>query len=137
MKEKDSNISIGSISNSSGGQVNIAAGNIYQENNFSDNNYGSDSQDVIKLFDHIFAQIDVKHNLSSQMKADLKADVKDIQQEIKKGKKADNEFIARRLRNIKRMAPEILEVVVATIVNPVFGLSVAAKKVAEKIKATA
>jgi 2-hydroxy-3-keto-5-methylthiopentenyl-1-phosphate phosphatase len=71
------------------------------------------------------------------MKADLKADVKDIQQEIKKGKKADNEFIARRLRNIKRMAPEILEVVVATIVNPVFGLSVAAKKVAEKIKATA
>jgi hypothetical protein len=75
----------------------------------------------------------LKSNITYQSnEADLKADVKDIQQEIKKGKKADNEFIARRLRNIKRMAPEILEVVVATIVNPVFGLSVCSKESCEK-----
>ena len=44
----------------------------------------------------------------------------------------DEGFLSRRLRNIARMAPDVLDVVVATLANPLAGLGVAAKKLAEK-----
>jgi hypothetical protein len=46
----------------------------------------------------------------------------------------DEGFLARRFRNIARMAPDVLDVVVATLGNPLAGLGVAVKKIAEKAK---
>ena len=70
-------------------------------------------------------------------KEDMRGIVKEIQKEDQKGAEADETFIARNLRTLKRMAPDILEVALATIVNPLAGFGVVARKVAEKMKAEA
>ncbi|HBY08693.1 MAG TPA: hypothetical protein DEH22_13260 [Chloroflexi bacterium] len=67
----------------------------------------------------------------------MKANVAEIKAEDEKGDQAEESFIARRLRNIQRMAPDILEVMLATIANPAAGFGMVAKKVAEKMQAGA
>ncbi len=47
-------------------------------------------------------------------KEDLKAEVQDLQTEVAKGEEANESFLERRLRNIKRMAPDILETIATT-----------------------
>lgn len=70
-------------------------------------------------------------------KQDITAEVKDLEDEVKKGEEADEGFLARRLRNIQRMSTDILDVALTTLSSPVAGLSMVAKKVAEKMKAEA
>ena len=66
----------------------------------------------------------------------MKADVEDIQQEVAKKEDADESFLTRRFRNIKRMAPDILDVVLTTLANPRAGFSAVVTKVANKAKET-
>lgn len=82
----------------------------------------------------IFTEIDKHPELAPLDKEDLKADVEAIQIEDAKGESAEETVIARKMRNIQRMAPDILEVVLATVANPVAGFGLVAKKVAEKMK---
>lgn len=67
-------------------------------------------------------------------KRTLEENVKQIEQEIKKGNEAKPSFIQKRLENIQKMAPDIAEVVVATLQNPAAGIGVAVKKVINKFK---
>jgi hypothetical protein len=46
----------------------------------------------------------------------------------------DEGFLSRRFRNIARMPPDILDLVVAMLANPLSGLGVAARNIAEKAK---
>ncbi len=46
----------------------------------------------------------------------------------------DESFLSRRFRNIARVAPDILDVVVATLTNPLAGLGLVATKIAEKAR---
>jgi len=46
----------------------------------------------------------------------------------------DEGFLSRRFRNIARVAPDVLDVVVATLGSPLAGLGVAVKKIAEKVR---
>lgn len=69
--------------------------------------------------------------------ADKKAvqeNVKQIEQEVKKGKEAKGSFVQERLENIQKMAPDILEVVLATLQNPAAGISLAVQKVVKKFQ---
>jgi hypothetical protein len=60
--------------------------------------------------------------------------VKEIQstvtQAVQKNEKVDEGFLSRRFRNIAPMAPDVLDVVFATLGNPLAGLDVAARKIA-------
>lgn len=85
----------------------------------------------------IYQAIEEKKDLKPDAKADLKAEVQEVEAEVKKGEKADEAFLARRLRNIRRIAPDILDVVTATLTNPAAGFSLIARKVAEKAKTSA
>lgn len=85
----------------------------------------------------IYTAIQERPDTDPLDKDDLKALVDEIKAEDDKGDQADESFIARRMRNIQRMAPDILEVVIATIVNPVAGFGLVAKKVAKKMKTEA
>jgi hypothetical protein len=85
----------------------------------------------------IYTSIEERPNTDPIDKEDLKGLVNEIKAEDDKGEQADESFIARRMRNIQRMAPDILEVIIATIANPVAGFGVVAKKVAGKMKAEA
>ena len=133
MSEKDQEKSQRSIV----GTNNYYEGNISVGGNFvggdqTNINY-SHIQNTLTQFETIYAQIDAADFTPSE-KADLKADVKNIQTEADKGDKADETFLARRLRNILRITPDIFDVVVATLVNPTAGFSIVASKIAQKVK---
>ena len=98
---------------------------------------GLSAADIAALFAPIYDRIDGRAGTSPEDKADLKSDLGDVEAEVKKGDQADETVLSRRLRNIQRMAPDILEVVAATLTNPLAGLSAVARKVAERMRASA
>jgi len=124
-------IQTGDISGTTG-SVNIAGGNIHNVNT------GLKVAEIKSLFDQLYSDIEARPEISPAKKEDIKAEVKDIQNTVteaaQKNEKVDEGFLSRRFRNIARMAPDVLDVVVATLGNPLAGLGVAAKKIAEKAK---
>ncbi len=160
--EEEGVINIGEIKGISGGTINIAGGDIQQHNvhtietgggayiagNINTGggdfvgrdkivNNGVQAAEVMRLFEQIFNRIDAKTDLEAVDKADLKEEVKAIQVEATKTADVDENALSRSLRNIKRMAPDILDVVLATLTGPAAGISMVAKKIAEKMKAAA
>jgi len=123
----------GNISDISG-NVNVAGGDITTHHTTT----GLSAGEIKQLFDGLYANIDARFNTSPADKEDIKAEVKEIQSTVteaaQKNEKMDEGFLARRFRSIARMAPDVLDVVVATLGNPLAGLGVAVKKIAEKAK---
>ena len=89
------------------------------------------------LFAEILEKIEQRPDTSAEDQEDLKANVAEIKAETEKEEKADPSFLARRLRNIERIAPDIVDVVLATLSNPVAGFARVIKKVAERARSTA
>ncbi len=89
------------------------------------------------LFTELIKKIDQRPDTPPEDKEDLKANVTEIKAEAAKGEKADESFLLRRLRNIERIAPDIADVVLATISNPAAGFAMIVKKVAERARKTA
>ena len=119
---------VGNISNVRG-EVNIAGRDIVKH----------ESQTELRnVFLDIYRDIDARPATSPAVKEDLKAEVKDIEANVtaaaQKNEKVEEAFLARRFRNIARMAPDILDVVVAMLANPLAGLGIAVRKIAEKAK---
>ena len=132
-RNKQTNIRVGNISDISG-NVNVAGGNITTHHTVT----GLSAREITPLFDGLYSQIDARVNTLPADKEDIKAEVKEIQstvtQAAEKNEKIDEGFLSRRFRNIARMAPDVLDVVVATLGNPLAGLGVTVKKIAEKAK---
>ena len=126
------NIEIGDIHDISGGITAIAGGGVFIQQT------GLSTTEMKKLFDQVYSAIDSRAATPTANKEDLKAEVKEIQATVteaaQKNEKVDEGFVSRRFRNIARMAPDVLDVVVATLGNPLAGLGVAVKKIAEKAK---
>jgi hypothetical protein len=98
---------------------------------------GWSAQDVENFFAKLSQKIDAKPELAPADKADLKAEVQDLQAEVAKGEEANESFLERRLRNIKRMAPDILDTIATTLASPQAGLAMVIRKVMIKAKAGA
>ena len=90
---------------------------------------------VNSKFSTIYKQVDERTDLPAADKSDLKSELQTFEDEDKKGPESNEGFLAQRLRNVKRIAPDILDVALATIANPAAGFGMIAKKVAEKMKA--
>jgi hypothetical protein len=130
---KSTSVRVGDISGISG-NVNVAAGNITTHQTTA----GLTVAEIGQLFDGLYRTIETRPNTPTADKEDLKAEVKEIQSTVteaaQKNEKVDEGFLSRRFRNIARMAPDVLDVIVATLGNPLAGLGVAVKKIAEKAK---
>ena len=130
---KETNIKIGDISDVSG-NVNIAGGNITTHQTTT----GLSAVEIKGLFEQLYTAIETNTKASPADKEDLKAEVEEIQLTVTdaahKNEKVDESFLSRRFRNIARVAPDILDVVVATLGNPLAGFGVAVKKIAERAK---
>jgi hypothetical protein len=94
--------------------------------------HGLAGSDIKELFLPIYELIDQKKTLPVDDRDDLKVMIEEIQGEAQKGSDANETLIARHLRNIARMAPDILDVTLKTIANPVLGLAALAQKIANK-----
>lgn len=129
-------VKVGNISKVRG-NVNIAGSDIVSHKT-GNTITGLSGKEIKALFDQLYAAIETRLETSPAVKEDLKADVKDIQDTVtkaaKKNEKVDEGFLARRFRNIARIAPDILEMAVTTLGGPLAGLGVAAKLIAEKAK---
>jgi hypothetical protein len=128
---KQTNVRVGNISDVSG-NVNIAGGNITTHQTTT----GLSAAEIKQLFDSLYAKIDARPETPAADREDLKAEVEEIQSAVTEAAagqaKVDESFLSRRFRNIARMAPDILEVVVATLANPLAGLGIAVGKIAEQ-----
>jgi cell division septum initiation protein DivIVA len=130
---KQTSVRTGNISDVSG-NVNIAGGDITTHHTTT----GLSAGEIKQLFDDLYTRIETRPETPAADKEDLKAEVKEIQTTVteaaQNNEQVDEGFLSRRFRNIARMAPDVLDVVVATLANPLAGLGVAVKKIAEKAK---
>ena len=125
-KDKKQGLSAGDNSVVIGGSVqgsNIVFG--------SNNTISNSSINIAPLFDEIYKKLDLKKDLNFQLKEDIKAELVDVQKELEKTQ-PDETFLTRRFRNIKRMAPDIVEVAFETLKNPIGGVAEVIKRVAKK-----
>lgn len=130
---KPTSVQVGDISDISG-NVNVAGGNITTHQTTT----GLSVAEIKQLFDGLYTVIESNKKVSPTQKEDLKAEVEEIQATVteaaQKNERVDESFLSRRFRNIARMAPDVLDVIVATLANPLAGLGVAVKKIAEKAR---
>ena len=132
-RSKSGGIQVGNISDVSG-TVNIAGGDITTHHTTT----GLSGPEIQQLFDSVYSRIESRPGTSPAQKEDLKAEVQEIQititEAIEKNKEVDESFLRRRFRNIARMAPDVVDVIAATLANPLAGLGAIVKKVAQKAK---
>jgi hypothetical protein len=130
---KGSSIKIGNISDISG-QVNIAGRDITTHQTTS----GLSAAEIKQLFDQIYSAIEARPETPIADKEDLKAEVEEVQSAVieaaEKNEEVRESFLSRRFRNIARVAPDVLDVVVATLTSPLAGVGIAVKKIADKAK---
>jgi hypothetical protein len=117
-----------------GGSVNTGGGKFVGRDDHSRS--GMSADEVATLFEKVFSQIESHPDLSPVEKEDVRQEVEEVRDELSNNEQPNESFILRRLRNIGRMAPDILEVVLATITSPAAGFGVMAKKIAAKAKAS-
>lgn len=66
---------------------------------------------------------------------DVQAIIDKLEIEVRKSDKANEQNLGRLLRNLIRMSPDIGEVALSTMANPIQAISVVSRKIAERIKA--
>lgn len=84
-------------------------------------------------FSDVYQQIEAHDYLSQTQKDDLKAEVAEVEKAIKTPQ-IDENSLTRHLRNIGRMAPDILDVTLTTLMSPIAGLGKLAEKIAAKAR---
>lgn len=80
--------------------------------------------------------IETQPKISPQDKEDLKEQASKIAVEMEKGEKANKDRLERLVNVLSVMAPDIFEVAIATLGNPLAGIGLVIKKVGEKAKLT-
>lgn len=127
-KKPSAGVSINGNVDTGGGDIaggNINKGDVYQSQ-------GLQASDIKEMFSPIYGLIDQKKTLPPEDREDLKVMVEEIEAEAVKGDQANETLVGRHLRNLARMAPDILDVTLKTIANPALGLATLAQKIASK-----
>lgn len=94
---------------------------------------GLSGEEINALFRSVYDHIE-RLSADTRTKTEVRDTVDLIRDEAQKGEQANTKAIKTFLRNLMRMAPDIFDVVVATLVSPAAGITMAVKKIAEKAK---
>jgi len=95
----------------------------------------SSGDDVtVRIFAPIYRQIESRPEDPNVDKEELSSIIHNIQEEVNKGEQANTNKIERWLKTLALMAPDILDVTVATMASPVTGIATVIRKVVEKAK---
>jgi len=117
------------------GKGSIVIGGNVQGSNIVVGDHNTVSNQVVNiapLFQSIYHYVDTHPKLQAGKKQDATEELKEIETALEEPKPDEN-FIARRFRNIKRMAPDIVEVAFETLKNPLGGVAEVIKRVAKKM----
>ncbi len=156
--DQDRVINIGDISSISGGTINISGGDIQQDSrtihteggSYIEGNVNTGGGDfvgrdkisfdtemngIFTLSILIQRLIAARQSISPEEKDDLMVLAKDLEYEVGLGEMADEGNLARRLRFLGKLDPEILLAVLQKLVDPAAGFSSVVRRVAEKMSA--
>ncbi len=97
------------------------------------NKVSNQSVNIAPLFQAIYDYVDAHPKLQAGKKQDAKEELQEIETALKESK-PDESFIARRFRNLKRMSPDIVEVALETLKNPLGGMAEVVKRIAKKVE---
>lgn len=97
-------------------------------------NQGVGGADLTALFQAIYRQIETRPADPNVDKEEVTGTVQKIEQETAKGEQANLTKVERWLGHLAEMAPDILEVTVATLTNPAAGVATVIRKIAEKAR---
>jgi hypothetical protein len=96
------------------------------------NTVGIQNTNLSSSFKTIYHFVDTHPTLQPAEKEDAKAELKEIETALEEPR-PDEEFLARRLRNLQRMAPDIVDVAFETLKNPISGVATVIQKIAKKL----
>ena len=95
---------------------------------------GSLLPDLKKWRTDMEAKIDAQPALSPAEKTDAKEQVAKIEAEASQAEKADPSRLEKLINTLAVMAPDIFEVAIATLANPLGGIGLVIKKIGDKAK---
>jgi hypothetical protein len=78
--------------------------------------------------------IDAQKDLPPADKTELKGNIGKVADEVSKGKQVDAGRLERLLNVILSIAPDVFDVAITTLANPLAGLGLVAKKIGERAK---
>jgi len=125
-KKKKEGLNAGNGSVVVGGNVN--GSNIVVGNN---NTVTNQTSHLTSSFELIYHAVEESKTLKPAEKEDVKAELAEIKTALEEPQ-PDESFLARRFRNVQRMAPEIVEVAFETLKNPISGVAEVIKKIAKR-----
>lgn len=120
-------ISVGNISGSTGVTIGRGASTTVTQGS------AQDLSAIAELFCSVYPTIE-NPKYPEPIQAVITQQVQAIEEETNNGERADVQKIENALTVIASMAPDILQVVAAALMSPIQGISVAVKKVAERMK---
>ena len=95
---------------------------------------GIDAKELAEVFSTIYQKIDSRPSDPLVEKDEITDRVKRIETEVAAGEKAEPARVERWLKNLAAMAPDILDVTLAALTNPIAGISTAIQKIAQKMR---
>jgi excisionase family DNA binding protein len=93
---------------------------------------GLTGEALTDLFKLIYQKIEARPPDPDVDREEVQATVQNIETEVQKGETANPSKVERWLKTLASIAPDILEVTLATLTNPAVGIATVIRKVAEK-----
>ncbi|GAB4543471.1 MAG: hypothetical protein Fur002_15540 [Anaerolineales bacterium] len=97
------------------------------------NTVSSQTLNIDSVFETVYRRVDENPALAPDKKEDVKAELAEVKTALEQPQ-PDEGFLARRFRSLQNMAPDIVDVTIELLKNPVTGVAEVIKKVAQKIK---
>ncbi|HEX6383770.1 MAG TPA: hypothetical protein VF177_03775 [Anaerolineae bacterium] len=119
-------IEVGDISGSSGVAIGRGAEARVQQ--------GVSGQELAQIFDIVYRRIEERPEHSDVDKEDIVAEVQRIEKEAAKKEQANPNRLESWLRNLANMAPDILDVMAASLGGPVSGTTAVLAKIINKVR---
>ena len=94
-------------------------------------NSGLHEEQLSLLFDKLYQAIQSRPDDPNIDKEEISETVQRIEQEVKKGDQANDSKLKRWMESLGKMAPDIVDVILASLGGPVSGMTAVLKKVAE------
>jgi hypothetical protein len=116
---------VGSIHADGHSQVAVTQGSVHQ----------TDDANFERLFTLLEAKIKSRPEDPNVEKQEIQQQVDQIKAEAAQGEKANLNKLERWIQNLSRMAPDIVDVMAASLIGPVSGLAAVLQKIAARVKA--
>lgn len=94
----------------------------------------TNDKELYALFDKLYEAIQSRPSHPDVDKEEIGETVQKIEQEVKKGEEANPSKLTRWMENLEKMAPDIVDVILASLGGPVKGLAAVLRKVAEQAR---